>query len=124
MNLQRDAAVIRQQSEQWLTDTCTIEHFAGHTVTDGEYATSYTTESGVPCRMINRSGRLTTNMAGQSEEVQLQVSSTSFRIQLPYSTSLSLSDKIVYSGTRFDLVVVPVKHSLMGAFIVDVERTQ
>jgi hypothetical protein len=124
MNFQSDAAFIRQQSEQWLTEVCSIQKFAGHVVTDGEYTTSYTTISGVACRVINRNGRLQTNFSNQQEEVQLQVSRASLRFQLPYSTELTLQDKIVFSGTMFDLVDIPVKHSLMGAFIVEVERSQ
>ncbi len=124
MSFSAQAALIRQQSERWLTDLCTIRKFQGYSVQDGEYTELFTELEDVPCRVINRSGRLQTNFQGQSEEVQLQVSRASLRFQLPFDTTLTMQDKIAYSGISFDLVDIPLKHSLMGAFVVEVERSQ
>lgn len=124
MNLSEDAAFIRQQSEQWLTDTCRIKQFTGYTVFDGEYREDYSEIENVPCRVINRSARLQTNFSNQPEEVQLQLSRASLKFQLPFSTVITRKDKIEYDGVLFDLVDIPLKHALMGAFIVEVERSQ
>jgi hypothetical protein len=121
MSLIDNALWIREQSELFLVDSCIIKVFNGFATVDGEYSESFTDSGPTPCRLINKSGKVA-GSANATESLQLLTSQTTLRIQLPYNTLVSTKDKIVFNSTTYDVTYVPEKHSLMGAFIVSVER--
>jgi hypothetical protein len=122
MTLTDVALVIRQKSEMFLADQCTIESYTGYATIDGEYVEHFTTSSGIACRVINKSGKNQNSFGNQSETTQILVNVQTTMLQLPYSTEISTKDKIVYNSIIYDVTYVPIKHSLMGAFIVGVEK--
>lgn len=122
MTLTDIALVIREKSEMFLADQCTIRSYTGFATIDGEYTENFTVASGIPCRIINKSGKSQTAFNNQNETSQILVNTQSTMLQLPYSTSVTTKDKIVYNSVMYDVISVPIKHSLMGAFIVGIEK--
>jgi hypothetical protein len=123
MSLISNALYIREQSELFLVDNCIIKVFNGFNTIDGEYAESFTDSAPTPCRVINRSGK-TENPASSRDNLQLLTSLSNYRLQLPYATTITVKDKILYNSILHDVVYVPLKHSLMGAFVVYMEKQQ
>jgi hypothetical protein len=116
------ALTVRTASESFLVDTCTIRTFNGYSTVDGEYTESFTDVNNVPCRLINRQGSVQQQPDSQERALQLLISTNTLKIQLPYAVSVTEKDKIIYNNTTYDVVYVPVKHSLMGAFVVQIEK--
>jgi hypothetical protein len=123
MSLISEALYIREQSEQFLVDSCIIKVWGGFTTVDGEYAESFTDSAPTPCRVINKSGK-TGISANAKDNIQLLTSLSSYRLQLPYTTTITTKDKILYNSILHDVVHVPLKHSLMGAFVIYMEKQQ
>lgn len=122
MSITDQALFIRQQSELWLTDSCVIRSHNGYAAVDGEYTESFTDSSPVPCRIINKSAKINADYSSQDDSLQLITNQTNLGFQLPFTTQITTKDKIVYNNVVYDVMDVPVKHSLMGAFIVRVEK--
>jgi|NOAtaT_7_FD_contig_21_5016189_length_1073_multi_9_in_0_out_0_2 hypothetical protein len=122
MNLIDQTLFIRQQAELFLVDTCTIRHHNGYSVIDGEYAESFTDLASIPCRVINKSGKVLGNYDSQQKELQYLTNTENLMLQLPFSTDINTKDKVILNSTTYDVVHVPVKHSLMGAFIIGIEK--
>jgi hypothetical protein len=121
MSLISNALYIREQSELFLVDNCIIKVFNGFNTIDGEYAESFTDSAATPCRIINKSGKINASQNSQ-DNLQILISQSALRIQLPYTTVISTRDKIVFNSVVYDVTSVPEKHSLMGAFIVSIEK--
>ena len=121
MSLSSQVAYVRAQSELVMIDQCSLRRFAGITNVDGAYEDQFTVTSGIPCRLINKIGTTVVNTSEQKDEVQLTLSTQSTRIQLPYTLDVTVKDVIVFSGAEFSIVDVPVKHSMMGAFVVTLQ---
>lgn len=122
MTLTDIALVIREKSEMFLADQCTIRSYTGFATVDGEYIENFTVSSGIPCRIINKSGKNQAAFNSQNEMSQILVNTQSTMLQLPYNTNIKTKDKIVYNSVMYDVINVPIKHSLMGAFIVGIEK--
>jgi hypothetical protein len=122
MTLTDIALVIREKSEMFLVDQCTIKSYTGFATIDGEYIENFTTVSGVSCRIINKSGRNQASFDDQKDMTQILVNTQSTMLQLPYSVNVTTKDKVVYSSVVYDIINVPIKHSLMGAFIIGIEK--
>jgi hypothetical protein len=122
MNLTNQALSIREQAELFLVDTCDIRHHNGYLITDGEYTESFIDSVSVPCRVINKSGKVLGNYDSQQKELQYLTSTENLQLQLPFSTSVSTKDKVTINSVNYDVVHVPVKHSLMGAFVIGIEK--
>lgn len=116
------ALTVRTASESFLVDTCTVRTFNGYSTVDGEYTESFTDTNNVPCRLINRQGSVQQQPDSQERALQLLITTNVLKIQLPYAVSITEKDKIIYNGATYDVVYVPVKHSLMGAFVVQIEK--
>ncbi len=116
--LLQQVEAIREQSEQFLLDTAYIKRKVSSTVTRGVPNVVYADPVEIACRLINRSGADETPIASQFRAVQITTNVSIYRMQLPYDTELGIEDLIVYNGQDYDVVHVPAKHSLMGAFIV------
>ena len=116
------ALIIRQESEMFLADQCTINSYTGFATIDGEYVEHFTVTSGIACRVINKSSRNQTSFGNQPETTQISVNIQSTMLQLPYSVTVTTKDKIVYNSIMYDITDVPIKHSLMGAFIIGIEK--
>ncbi len=119
--LSSQVAYVRAQSELFMIDQCVIKHYVGITNVDGAYEDQFTVASGIPCRLINKIGTTVVNTSEQKDEVQLTLSTQSTKIQLPYTLDVTVKDIIVFNGAEFGIVDVPVKHSMMGAFVVTVQ---
>lgn len=122
MTLIDKALFVRQQAELFLVDTCTIRAHGGFTVIDGEYAESFVDSAPTPCRIVNKSGKVMENYDSQQKELQYLTTRETVFLQLPFTVSLNTKDKIVFNSVVYDVTFVPVKHSLMGAFIIGMER--
>lgn len=122
MNLIDQALFVRQQAELFLVDTCTIRMYNGFSVVDGEYAESFTDSASTPCRIINKTGKVSENYDSQQKELQYLTSRETVFLQLPFSVSVNVKDKIYLNSVLYDVVYVPVKHSLMGAFVIGIEK--
>ena len=122
MNLTNQALSIREQAELFLVDTCDIRHHNGYLITDGEYTESFIDSVSVSCRVINKSGKVLGNYDSQQKELQYLTSTENLQLQLPFSTSVSTKDKVTINSVNYDVVHVPVKHSLMGAFVIGIEK--
>jgi hypothetical protein len=122
MTLTDIALVIREKSEMFLVDQCTIRSYTGFATVDGEYIENFTVTSGIPCRIVNKSGKNQASFNNQDEMSQILVNTQSTMLQLPYSINVKTKDKVVYNSVMYDITNVPIKHSLMGAFIVEIEK--
>jgi len=122
MTLTSAALYIRQQSEAFLVDTCTLQKFTGYSTIDGEYAETFKNQSNVQCRIINKSGKNLASFTNQEEQVQILKNQQNTKVQLLFSIEVTTKDKLVYAGTVYDIIDVPIKHSLMGAFVISIEK--
>lgn len=122
MTLTSAALFIRQQAESFLLDTCTLRLFTGYSTIDGEYLEAFTDRSNVRCRIINKSGKNVNSFTNQEEQVQILKNQQSTKVQLPFSTEVTTKDKLVHNGIVYDIIDVPIKHTLMGAFVIAIEK--
>lgn len=122
MTLSNSALYIREKAEMFLLDLCTLRQFTGFTVTDGEYIESFVDHENVKCRIVNKSGKSVPSFSDQEQQVQILKNQQSTKFQLPFDTEVTTKDKIVFNSVVYDVTDVPIKHSLMGAFIVSVEK--
>jgi SPP1 family predicted phage head-tail adaptor len=58
----------------------------------------------------------------QERALQLLISTNTIKIQLPYTTEITEKDKVVFNNVIYDVIYVPAKHSLMGAFVIQLEK--
>ena len=116
------ALTVRAASESFLVDTCTVRTFNGYSTIDGEYTESFTNVNDVPCRLVNRQGSVQQQLDSQERSLQLLTSINTIKIQLPYARAITEKDKIIHNNVTYDVTYVPVKHSLMGAFVVQIEK--
>lgn len=135
MSLTRDkilaqAAIVRVQAEAFCIDEIQILRRTGEVVTDGESQILYAAPVSVRCRIINRSGASRTNVAAQFRATRQVFYDSTYRIQLPYGTEVSVNDQLVYTDKAtdvqriFEVVYVPPQHELTGAFIIGAEEVQ
>jgi hypothetical protein len=122
MTLISSALYIRQQAESFMLDSCTLRVFTGYSTIDGEYTEQFTEQTNIKCRIINKSGKTLSSFTNQDEDVQILKNQQTTKIQLPFSVEVATKDKLVFDSVVYDIVDVPIKHSLMGAFIISVER--
>ena len=122
MTLTDIALDIRARSEQFLYDQCTIRSYTGFATVDGEYIEQSTDVLNVPCRIINKTGKNSVSFQSQDELSQMLVNVQTTMMQLPFDVNVSVKDKIVFNSVLYEIVYVPVKHALMGAFIIGLEK--
>lgn len=124
--IKNDVLRIRKDSEAFLTDACTVKHKTGEYVHLGQTYFTYDTGTAVPCRFINRSGNESTNVAAQQRTVQQVTFTGVYRLQLPFDTIITVGDKIEYVVDNqlriFEVTYVPPKHSMIGAFVVQLQE--
>lgn len=120
--LQTHIAKVRASVEEFLLDTCTIKQFTGYTQTKGQATPQYTSLENVPCRIINKSGADNVQVASQYRSVQQAVNVSLIRVQLPFDQDVTTNDKIVINAIQHDVVFVPIKGELTGAFVVWMRR--
>jgi SPP1 family predicted phage head-tail adaptor len=117
-----DVLLIRQKAEEFLKSQAQLLRFLGTTTEDGGIIQQYAPPENIICRIINRSGDVTSSAAAQFRALQQSSTRQLYRIQIPYDLQVSLRDRIIYNGKAFDIKYVPVRHELMGAQIIFVEE--
>jgi SPP1 family predicted phage head-tail adaptor len=117
-----DVLLIRQKAEEFLKSQAQLLRFLGTTTEDGGIIQQYAPPENIICRIINRSGDVTSSAAAQFRALQQSSTRQLYRIQIPYDLQVSLRDRIIYNGKVFDIKYVPVRHELMGAQIIFVEE--
>lgn len=122
MSLSSQVAYVRAQSELFMLDQCSIKQYTGISNVDGAYEDQFTIASGIPCRIVNKAGGTIINTTKQQNETQFTVSTQSTKIQLPYTFHVTLKDLVIFDNELYSIVDVPIKHSMMGAFVVTLER--
>jgi hypothetical protein len=115
-------AHIRASVEVFLLDVCTIKHHVGYVVERGQSNPAYTIEDNVPCRVINKSGADNVQVASQYRSVQQATNVSLIRIQLPFDQEINLNDKVIIDDIEHSVAFPPIKHKLMGAFVVWLKR--
>lgn len=122
MSLSSQVAYVRAQSELFMLDHCSIKQYTGITNIDGAYEDQFTVASGIPCRIVNKAGGTVINTTKQQNETQFTVSTQSNKIQLPYAINVTVKDLIIFNNETYSIVDVPIKHAMMGAFVVTLEQ--
>jgi SPP1 family predicted phage head-tail adaptor len=117
-----DVLLIRQKAEEFLLSTAQIIRFTGVSSQDGEIVNTYANPENTPCRILNRSGDVTSSVAAQFRALQQSTTRQLYRMQLPYATVVTTKDKILFNGQRYDIKYVPIKHEMMGAQIIFIEE--
>lgn len=117
-----DVLLIRQKAEEFLQSQAQLLRFLGNTTVDGAIVQSYAAPENIMCRIINRSGDVTSSVAAQFRALQQSSTRQLYRIQIPYSVTVNIRDRIVYNGKKYDIKYVPIKHEMMGAQIIFVEE--
>lgn len=117
-----DVLLIRQKAEEFLKSQAQLLRFLGNTTEDGAIVQSYADPENIMCRIINRSGDVTSSVAAQFRALQQSSTRQLYRIQIPYSVTVNIRDRIVYNGKKYDIKYVPIKHEMMGAQIIFVEE--
>lgn len=117
-----DILLIRQKAEEFLLSTAHILRFNGTTSNKGQITPSYSAPEEVSCRIINRSGDVTSSVSAQFRALQQSTVRQLYRMQIPYSVTVTTKDKIVYSNREYTIKYVPLKHEMMGAQIIFIEE--
>ena len=117
-----DVLLIRQKAEEFLKSPAQLIRFLGTTTEDGGIVQQYAPPEDIVCRIINRSGDVTSSVAAQFRALQQSTTRQLYRIQLPYNLEVTTRDRIIYNGKRYDIKYVPIRHELMGAQIIFVEE--
>lgn len=117
-----DVLLIRQKAEEFLKSPAQLRRFLGTTTEDGGIVQSYAPPEDIMCRIINRSGDVTSSVAAQFRALQQSSTRQLYRIQIPYSLTVTIRDRIIYNGKQYDIKYVPIKHEMMGAQIIFVEE--
>lgn len=121
MSFSSQVAYVRAQSELFMLDQCSIKHYTGITNVDGTYEDQFTVASSIPCRIINKTGSTSINTSDQQNEVQFTLATQSTKIQLPYTLHVTVKDIVVFDGAEYTIADVPIKHTMMGAFVITVQ---
>ena len=116
------ALSIRAESEKFLVSQCILRKYTGFATIDGEYQESFVDSVNIPCRVINKTGKSNTAFGSQDEQTRILVNVQSTQMQLPYNTEVSTKDKLIFDSVTYDITSVPIKHALMGAFIIAIEK--
>jgi SPP1 family predicted phage head-tail adaptor len=114
--------LIRQLAEEFLLSTADLIRYTGVQSVDGAIVASYSAPESIKCRIVNRSGDVTSSVAAQFRALQQSTTRQLYRIQIPYSLTVTTRDKITYNSKTYDIKYVPIKHELMGAQIIFVEQ--
>lgn len=117
-----DVLLIRQKAEEFLLSSAELIRFLGTQSQDGEIVNAYAAPEVISCRILNRSGDVTSSVAAQFRALQQSTTRQLYRMQLPYSLTVTTKDKIIYNGNRYDIKYVPIKHEMMGAQIIFIEE--
>ena len=117
-----DILMIRQKAEEFLLSTAQLTRFTGVSSVDGEIINPYAAPVDIACRILNRSGDVTSSVAAQFRALQQSTTRQLYRLQIAYNTTVTTKDKITYNGKRYDIKYVPIKHEMMGAQIIFVEE--
>jgi hypothetical protein len=117
-----DILLIRQKAEEFLLSTAYIIRYQGVASTNGQITNQYASPEAIACRIINRSGDVTSSVAAQFRALQQSTSRQLYRMQIPYSVTLTTKDKIMYDNKQYTIKYVPLKHAMMGAQIIFIEE--
>lgn len=117
-----DVLLIRQKAEEFLLSTAQLVRFLGVQSQDGEIVSAYSNPETIACRILNRSGDVTSSVAAQFRALQQSTTRQLYRMQIPYSLTVTTKDKILFNGQRYDIKYVPIKHEMMGAQIIFIEE--
>ena len=117
-----DVLLIRQKAEEFLLSSAELIRFLGTQSQDGEIVNAYAAPEVIACRILNRSGDVTSSVAAQFRALQQSTTRQLYRMQLPYSLVVTTKDKIIYNGNKYDIKYVPIKHEMMGAQIIFIEE--
>jgi len=118
--------IVRNAAAVFCTDTITLRRKLPDVVIDGESVPQYANAVSLVCRVINRSGESRMSVASQYRLPKQNYYDTTFRIQLLYSTDISVGDRLEYTDSNktylLEVTFVPIQHTMMGAFIVGAEE--
>lgn len=117
-----DILLIRQKAEDFLLSTAQLIRFTGVSSVNGEIVSTYAAPESVACRILNRSGDVTSSVSAQFRALQQSTSRQLYRLQIPYATTVTTKDKIIYNNRTYLIKYVPIKHEMMGAQIVFIEE--
>ena len=117
-----DILLIRQKAEEFLLSTAELYRYQGTAAVDGEITVAYGNAEVIQCRIINRSGDVTSSVAAQFRALQQSTARQLYRLQIPYSLTVNIKDRIKYNGRFYDIKYVPIKHEMMGAQILFIEE--
>jgi hypothetical protein len=117
-----DILLIRQKAEEFLLSTAELYRYQGTVSVDGEITVSYGEAEAIQCRIINRSGDVVSSVAAQFRALQQSTARQLYRLQIPYSLTVNIKDRIKYNGRFYDIKYVPIKHEMMGAQILFIEE--
>lgn len=122
--------VIRAQADIFCVDDVMIRRKIGENVIDGESFPIWAADVESRARIINRSGASRSNVAAQFRATRQTFYDSTYRVQLPYDTEVTVGDLIIYEDDAtkveriFEIVYVPPQHKMTGAFIVGCEEIQ
>jgi hypothetical protein len=114
--------LIRELAEEFLLSTAQLIRYINTTAVDGAVVANYAQAEAIKCRIVNRSGDVTSSVAAQFRALQQSTTRQLYRIQIPYDLTVTTRDKIVHNDRSYDIKYVPIKHELMGAQIIFVEQ--
>jgi hypothetical protein len=114
--------LIRQLAEEFLLSTAQLIRYLNVISVDGAIVANYAPAEPIKCRIVNRSGDVTSSVAAQFRALQQSTTRQLYRIQIPYDLTVTTRDKVVHNGRSYDIKYVPIKHELMGAQIIFVEQ--
>jgi hypothetical protein len=117
-----DILLIRQKAEEFLLSTAEYYRFLGTVSVDGEITVAYAEPEEIRCRIINRSGDVTSTVAAQFRALQQSTARQLYRLQIPYALTVNIKDRIKYGGRFYDIKYVPIKHEMMGAQVLFIEE--
>lgn len=117
-----DILLIREKAEEFLLSTAELHRYTGTVAVDGEITVGYSAPEIIKCRIINRSGDVTSSVAAQFRALQQSTARQLYRLQIPYALTVNIKDRIKYNGRFYDIKYVPIKHEMMGAQILFIEE--
>lgn len=126
--IRANIAAVRAKAADFLIDTCTLKRKTGETVVNGDSQPTFADGVTLACRLIIRSGSESNNVAAQDRAVAQGIFTGTYRMQLPYGTQVTESDRIEYTDPEtavihtFEVVFVPPHNDYTGAYVIGIRE--
>jgi hypothetical protein len=111
----------------FLQDTAQLLRKTGNVIERGQSTPQYDTPIDINCRVIIKSGSESEKLASQERSARQLTYTDLLKLQVEFDLEINVGDIIVLvdietnDQKRYDVITVPPRHNMMGAFIVQLQ---